>query len=145
MLAAGEAFCGSESVTLREAMQRQTGRFFAAYHSSNLQARGWLMLKCARMCLSRNQLLVSGCMIAFWLSIQASAQQTLKWMCAMRPCLQWERLLPVWHGPGAADFFLWPELQGSCMPGPDSPSRRARQQVKHMRAAAAQPSPVLRN
>ena len=38
MLAAGEAFCGSESATLRDALQRQSGRFFAAYHSANLQA-----------------------------------------------------------------------------------------------------------
>ena len=37
MLAAGEAFCGSESATLRDALQRQSGRFFAAYHSANLQ------------------------------------------------------------------------------------------------------------
>ena len=39
MLAAGEAFCGSESATLRDALQRQSGRFFAAYHSANLQVR----------------------------------------------------------------------------------------------------------
>jgi len=39
VLAAGEAFSGSESATLRDALQRQSGRFFAAYHSANMQAR----------------------------------------------------------------------------------------------------------
>ncbi len=39
MLEAGEAFCGSESATLRDALKRQSGRFFAAYHSANLQVR----------------------------------------------------------------------------------------------------------
>ncbi len=38
ILAAGEAFCGSESATLRDALRRQSGRFFAAFHSANLQA-----------------------------------------------------------------------------------------------------------
>ncbi|BDA40427.1 Syndetin [Coccomyxa sp. Obi] len=38
MLEAGEAFCGSQSATLRDALKRQSGRFFAAYHSANLQA-----------------------------------------------------------------------------------------------------------
>ena len=37
MLEAGEAFCGSQSATLRDALKRQSGRFFAAYHSANLQ------------------------------------------------------------------------------------------------------------
>ena len=36
-MAAGEAFCGSESATLRDALRRQSGRFFAAFHSANLQ------------------------------------------------------------------------------------------------------------
>ena len=39
ILGAGEAFCGSESATLRDALRRQSGRFFAAFHSANLQAR----------------------------------------------------------------------------------------------------------
>ena len=39
ILAAGEAFCGSESATLRDALRRQSGRFFAAFHSANLQVR----------------------------------------------------------------------------------------------------------
>ncbi|KAK9843494.1 hypothetical protein WJX81_005881 [Elliptochloris bilobata] len=38
VLAAGEAFSGSESATLRDALQRQSGRFFAAYHAANMQA-----------------------------------------------------------------------------------------------------------
>lgn len=42
MLEAGEAFCSSESATLRDALRRQSGRFFAAYHSANLQVRCWL-------------------------------------------------------------------------------------------------------
>jgi hypothetical protein len=37
IILAGEAFCGSESATLRDALKRHSGRFFAAYHSANLQ------------------------------------------------------------------------------------------------------------
>ena len=39
VLAAGEAFSGSESATLCDTLQRQSGRFFAAYHAANMQAR----------------------------------------------------------------------------------------------------------
>lgn len=38
MLTAGEAFSGAESGTLRDAIARQSGRFFEAYHAANLQA-----------------------------------------------------------------------------------------------------------
>eukprot|EP00884_Botryococcus_braunii_P000884 jgi/Botrbrau1/10797/Bobra.0064s0003.1 len=37
MLMVGEAFSGSESSMLREAISRQSARFFQAYHTSNLQ------------------------------------------------------------------------------------------------------------
>ena len=37
MLQIGEAFSGSESSSLRDAMQRQSGRFFQAFHAANLQ------------------------------------------------------------------------------------------------------------
>ena len=50
MLEAGEAFCGSESATLRDALKRQSGRFFAAYHSANLQART-VVQTCSHACL----------------------------------------------------------------------------------------------
>ena len=33
----GEAFSGSESSHLRDAMQRHSGKFFQAYHAGNLQ------------------------------------------------------------------------------------------------------------
>ncbi len=49
ILAAGEAFCGSESATLRDALRRQSGRFFAAFHSANLQARTYLSLVQGRL------------------------------------------------------------------------------------------------
>ncbi|KAK9809306.1 hypothetical protein WJX73_003160 [Symbiochloris irregularis] len=38
MLTVGEAFSGAESSTLRDAISRQSGRFFQAYHAANLQA-----------------------------------------------------------------------------------------------------------
>lgn len=34
----GEAFSQSKSSNLRDAMQRHSGKFFQAYHASNLQA-----------------------------------------------------------------------------------------------------------
>lgn len=38
MLQVGEAFSGSEASSLRDAMQRHSGRFFQAFHGANLQA-----------------------------------------------------------------------------------------------------------
>ena len=40
MLTVGEAFSGAESSTLRDAIARQSGRFFQAYHAGNLQVPG---------------------------------------------------------------------------------------------------------
>ena len=37
MLTVGEAFSGCESSTLRDAIARQSGRFFQAFHAANLQ------------------------------------------------------------------------------------------------------------
>ena len=38
MLQVGEAFSSSESSTLRDALQRHSGRFFLAFHAANVQA-----------------------------------------------------------------------------------------------------------
>ena len=46
MLQIGEAFSGSESSSLRDAMQRQSGRFFQAFHAANLQ------VPCLQLCMS---------------------------------------------------------------------------------------------
>ena len=43
MLTVGEAFSGCESSTLRDAIARQSGRFFQAYHAANLQVSQCLL------------------------------------------------------------------------------------------------------
>lgn len=37
MLQVGEAFSGSESSSLRDTLQRHSGKFFHAFHTANLQ------------------------------------------------------------------------------------------------------------
>ena len=37
MLVIGESFSAAESATLRDALARQSGKFFQAFHSSNMQ------------------------------------------------------------------------------------------------------------
>ena len=38
MVEIGEAFSGAKAVSLREAVATQSGRFFKAFHATNLQA-----------------------------------------------------------------------------------------------------------
>lgn len=40
MLTVGEAFSGCESSALRDAIARQSGRFFQAFHAANVQVNG---------------------------------------------------------------------------------------------------------
>lgn len=37
MLAIGESFSSAESATLRDALARQSGKFFEAFHAGNMQ------------------------------------------------------------------------------------------------------------
>ena len=50
ILRAGEAFSGAECTTLRDALQRHSGRFFDAFHAANLQVRGFVDLLITSLC-----------------------------------------------------------------------------------------------